>query len=156
MWPCISFSGEKCSSKFNDLKTVSISDTVPKKNVKSALGSMKANGFQWFPNTNATHVLKKTACDALFLQQKHASESMLTLLLRQSAAALALFKPLQIHLFFGLQHRAAFLLDKICGQCIPRSLSCTTSCFLLWLWLLPFLFLQAFASLGRARLQRWT
>jgi hypothetical protein len=45
MWPCISFSDEKCSSKFNDLKTVSISDTVPKKNVKSALGSMKANGF---------------------------------------------------------------------------------------------------------------
>jgi hypothetical protein len=31
MWPCISFSDEKCSSKFNDLKTVSISDTVPKK-----------------------------------------------------------------------------------------------------------------------------
>ena len=24
---------------------------------------MKANGFQWFPNTNATHVLKKTACN---------------------------------------------------------------------------------------------
>ena len=63
MWPCISFSDEKCSLKFNDLKTVSISDTVPKQNVKSALGSMKANGFQWFPNTNATHVLKKTACN---------------------------------------------------------------------------------------------